>query len=98
MKNRDSSKFVIVNIKVTPGSYRDVVEGWQEGYLRVRLKQIPEKGQANRKLLEYLAEELDIAPSRLSIQCGEKSRLKRIRIDGLTKEDLNQKWGSSTSS
>lgn len=86
-----SDNYVILDVKVTPHARQDSIEGWKEGRLCVRLRQVPEKGKANRQLIEYLAEELDIAPSRLEILSGETSRLKRLRIHGIT-EDALKRW------
>lgn len=91
MKKTDVSKFILVDVKVTPNAYQDAIVGWKEGRLHVRIRQVPEKGKATRRLVEYLAEKLEIAPSRIEILSGEASRFKRLRIEGLTQEDLNQK-------
>jgi uncharacterized protein YggU (UPF0235/DUF167 family) len=43
-------------------------------------------------LIEYLADQLGISKSRLSIQSGETSRLKRVRINGMSYEEVRKKW------
>lgn len=87
----NNGNYFILDVKVTPHARQDKVEGWKEGRLCVRLRQVPEKGKANRQLIEYLADELDIAPSRIEILSGETSRLKRLRIQGIT-EDALKRW------
>lgn len=82
-------KFAIIDVKVTPHSHKDSIEGWKEGRLCIRLRQIPEHGKANRNLIEFLADQLDIAPSNISIISGESSRLKRLKIMGISKEEIN---------
>ena len=88
MQHSDVGKFAILDAKITPHARQDSIEGYKDGRLCVRLRQVPEKGKANRKLIEFLAEELEIAPSRISILSGETSRLKRLRIDGMTQAEL----------
>ncbi|MFH1045435.1 MAG: DUF167 domain-containing protein [Candidatus Omnitrophota bacterium] len=41
----------------------------------------PYHGQANQALKELLAEEFDVAPSRIKIVQGEKSRFKIVEIE-----------------
>lgn len=49
---------------------------------------IPEKGQANRALVELMAETLRMSKSDLSIIRGHSSRNKVIAIKGLTGAEL----------
>jgi len=92
MKSSNPGKHVLVSVKVIPNAPKNHVVGWEDGRLRVRVRGVPEKGHANQILLEFLAEELGIAKTRLTIRSGDKSRLKRIQIEGLTLEDLQKKW------
>jgi uncharacterized protein len=92
MKSPDVGKYVLISVKVIPNASKTQVVGWEEDRLRVRLQGAPEKGRANQKLLELLADELGIAKTRIAIQSGEKNRLKKIRIEGIGEEDLRRKW------
>ena len=57
--------------------------GWNlpDGTWKVKVAAAPEKGKANRALIEFLAEHLGVAKSRIRITSGETSQLKRIRVD-----------------
>ncbi len=94
MKSSEESKFSLIALKVIPNAPKDAIVGWEEERLRVKIRAVPEKGQANRHLLRFLAEQLKIAPSRLSIASGETSRLKRVRIEGLSDAEVRQKFSS----
>ena len=87
------SKSILIQIKLIPNAFKDVILGWEEGRLRIRVQAVPEKGKANKHLLQYLADQLEIAPSRLTIVSGKTSRIKRIRIEGLSEDELHQKLG-----
>jgi len=52
-----------------------------DGTWKIKVAAAPEKGQANRALLEFLSEHLNVAKSRIRIMSGETSQLKRIRVD-----------------
>lgn len=71
---------VILSVKVQPGSKAPGVEKLPDGSFRVRVQAAPDRGRANREVLERLAGFLDVPPSRLSIVRGEGSSSKWIKI------------------
>lgn len=71
-----------IAIKVIPNSSRSEVVGWQEGELRVRIAAVPEKGEANKALIKFLAKELGIAKSHIRLVSGQTNRHKRLFITG----------------
>ena len=95
MKSSEESKFSFIALKVIPNAPKDAIVGWEEERLRVKIRAVPEKGRANQHLIKFLAEQLKIAPSRLSLASGEISRLKRVRIEGLTEAEVRKKLGCS---
>jgi uncharacterized protein (TIGR00251 family) len=73
---------VDIRVKVIPKSSRTELAGYlPDGTWKVKVAAAPEKGQANRALVEFLAEHLGVAKSRIRIVSGETSPLKRIRVD-----------------
>ncbi|MEN6312201.1 MAG: DUF167 domain-containing protein [Acidobacteriota bacterium] len=71
----------LLEIKVQPRSKSPGVETLDGRSFRVRVRAAPDKGRANREVIERLAEYLDIPPSRLTIVRGETSSNKLVRID-----------------
>ena len=73
-----------VEVRVTPrasSSRVDVGRGPDGGIeVRVRVTSAPERGKANREVVELLARELGVAPTSLEIIRGAGSRRKTIRI------------------
>ncbi len=80
-------------VRVTPRAGRDEVVGWRDGVLQVRLRAPPVEGQANEALCRFLAERLGVAPSRVEIVTGATSRNKRVRIEGVSEEELRRRLG-----
>jgi uncharacterized protein (TIGR00251 family) len=68
-------------VKVQARSKSPGIERLTDGSLRVRVLAPPEKGKANREVLERLAEYLDISTSRLKIVRGEASSSKWIKVE-----------------
>ena len=80
-----------VTLKVTPRSGKNIVVGFEGEYLKVRLKAIPEKGNANLALIELLADFFGVAPSRITLIAGQTSRFKRVIISGSSIEELTKR-------
>jgi len=80
-----------VDVRVIPRAGRSGVAGLRDGALLVRLAAAPVDGAANQELIEVLAKALHVPKRSIEIVAGEKSRSKRVRIDGLTRESILQK-------
>ncbi len=71
-----------IRVKVIPKSSKTELVGYlPDGTWKIKLAAAPEKGKANRALVEFLAERFGVAKSRIHIMSGETSQLKRIRVD-----------------
>jgi uncharacterized protein len=71
-----------LRVKVIPKSSKTELAGiLPDGTWKIKIAAVPEKGKANRELIEFLAEKLRVAKSRIHIVSGETSPLKRIRVD-----------------
>lgn len=68
-------------VKVTPKASRSEVVSWNGEVLKVRLKAVPEKGEANDELIRFLAEEFKVAKSLITIVRGHTSREKTVHIE-----------------
>jgi hypothetical protein len=83
--------FIVV--RVTPRAGRDEIAGWQGDELRVRLRAPPVDGRANEALLRLLASRLDVPPSSIELVSGATARVKRVRVEGLSQEELRRRLG-----
>ncbi len=82
----EKNDIVILFITVIPKASQDEVAGiradmFGQNRLLVRLKAVPEKGKANKALIDFIAKKTRIAKSYLSLISGETNRQKNIRID-----------------
>jgi uncharacterized protein (TIGR00251 family) len=78
----------ILSIRTHPGSSKNRIIGEYGGRLKLAVTAAPEKGKANKAVIELLAETLRIHESSIHIISGESSRDKRLLIKGLILEDL----------
>lgn len=76
----------LLRVRVTPKGGRDVIDGPGAdaaglAHMKVRVSAAPENGAANAAVLKLLAKALKLPKSSLSVESGETSRVKIIRID-----------------
>ncbi|MGH7793187.1 MAG: DUF167 domain-containing protein [Thermodesulfobacteriota bacterium] len=87
LKKEESS--ITLEIQVQPRSSRDEISGFQNGRVKVKVTAPPEGGKANEKLREIIGKAFGVAKSKVEIVRGETSRLKTIRIHGVSKDELD---------
>jgi uncharacterized protein (TIGR00251 family) len=79
---------LVVAVRVQPRARRDEVAGEMDGALKVRLQAPAVENRANEALCEYLAALLKMPKSAVRILSGDRSRIKRLEIRGVTKQQL----------
>jgi len=72
---------VILRVRVRPGAREESVRELSGDELEVRVSAPPQKGKANERVRELLAEHFGVSRSRVRILKGESSRRKLIEID-----------------
>ena len=77
---------VIVSIRVIPRAGRSGPAGIRDHALVIRLNAPPLEGAANTELIAVLADLLDVPKRNVTIISGERSRSKRVRVIGTTRE------------
>ncbi len=78
---------MILTIRVIPRASKSAITGRRGDAVVVRLAAPPVDGAANEALIEYLARVFDRPKRDVTILAGEKSRDKRVRIDGIGDAD-----------
>jgi uncharacterized protein (TIGR00251 family) len=73
----------VLDIRVIPRAPRTRVDGTRGGAILIRLAAPPVDGAANDALVAFLAETLALPRRQIRILSGEKSRDKRVAIEGL---------------
>lgn len=85
---RHGGACVIVRVRLTPKSSKDVVDGVEatvEGpAFKARVRAVPSEGEANAALLKLLAKWLGVGQGSLRVAKGGKSRVKSVEITGNT--------------
>ncbi len=72
-------------IKVIPRSKKSEIVGrMADGTLKIRLKAIPENGEANAELQRFLADALDLSKEDIQIVSGFTDPRKLVKLPDLT--------------
>ena len=77
-----------ISVYVQPRASKTAVAGMHDGCVKIRLAAPPVDGAANAALVEFIAERLGIAKSRVRIVSGASSRRKVVEVDAVTAERL----------
>jgi uncharacterized protein len=79
---------VILSVRVQPRASKDELAGEMNGALKIRLQAPAVENHANDALIEFLAELLKTPKSAVRILSGDRSRMKRIEICGVTGQQI----------
>jgi uncharacterized protein (TIGR00251 family) len=81
IKSKQPAKLLL---KVKPGAKQNSVDGWiminDKEYLKLSIHSAPEKGKANKAIIDYLAKELSLPKSAVTIVAGKTAQFKVINL------------------
>ncbi|MCC7434645.1 MAG: DUF167 domain-containing protein [Methanoregulaceae archaeon] len=79
----------LLDIRVQPRAKR-MAHAWEGDTLKVWTTAAPTDGQANEAVIAYLASQLKLGKSKLTLVSGERHRNKRIEVDGLDLDEIRE--------
>src|ERR671918_1601608 len=83
-----SKEGVILEAFVQPRAVRTVVAGVHGTALKIKVAAPPVDGKANEALRVFVADLLGVARSRVELVAGSGTRHKRLRINGVTPDEI----------
>lgn len=72
---------LVIEVKVVPGSKKQLFGLDKQGVIKCMLKSQPENGKANDELIKLLSKTLQIPPKEIKIICGQTGRKKLIKLN-----------------
>jgi len=87
---QETAQGIFVKCKVIPNAGKNQIAGWENDEIRIRIAAPPEKGAANKELVEYLANYLSIAKSCIEVVQGQTSRHKRLLLVDISLDELKK--------
>lgn len=82
-----------IAVKAIPNAPQNQVVGWLGDALKVKVHAPALEGRANDELRDFLADTLGLPRRAVTVISGEKSRQKRLRIDGLDLDEIRARLG-----
>jgi uncharacterized protein (TIGR00251 family) len=83
---RAASGGILIHVRVTPKASSDAVLGLEERadgtVLKVKVRALPDKGEANEAVIALIAKWLSEPKTGLKVAAGGKARLKQIFVAG----------------
>jgi uncharacterized protein len=79
---------VVLTVRVQPRASRNEIARVMDGALKVRVQAPAVDNRANVAVCEYLAQILKRPKSAVRILTGERSRIKRVEIEGVTEQQV----------
>ncbi len=83
----------LLELHIVPRASRTEIQGWHGGAVKIRLQAPPVDGKANRVLLEFLGQALNLPAARLTLVSGAAGRRKRVRVAGLSGAEVQRRLG-----
>jgi uncharacterized protein (TIGR00251 family) len=75
---------VIVRVHTQPGATHPGLAGVHGDALKVRVREVAERGRANRAVEAVLADVFDVPRSSVAVTAGTTAQAKRVRVTGVT--------------
>ena len=79
-----SENSVNIQVQIQPKSSRNQIVGFHDGRLKIKIAAPPVDGKANESLIEFLAKTFKISKSNIKILKGHTSKLKTIKLSGIS--------------
>ena len=95
MSLRVTEKPVRIAVQGHPGAKRNEVVRFEEGVWHIKIAAPATEGKANKELIEFLSKVLDISKSRINIDKGMTGHRKLIELQGVTKENAEERLKKS---
>ncbi len=81
---------VYLAVRVQPKASREEVRVEPGGRIRIALTAPPVEGEANNALIAFLSKRLGVPRRAIGIAGGEKSREKRLVLEGITRKEVEE--------
>lgn len=86
-----STKLTRIFIKVQPNAGRNQVVDFNNNVWKVKIAAPPDKGKANKEIIEFISDILGLRKDSITILKGETSHNKLIAITGINQEEVTAK-------
>ena len=88
----DGKNGAAIAVRITPRTVKNEIFAiLDDGTVKIRLTAPPDECKANKALIKYLSDVLDLPSSNIEIVAGQTGHDKLVSIIGMTSESVQQK-------
>lgn len=80
----------VINCLATPRASRNALTAWHDGRLKIALAAPPVDGEANKTLVKFMAEVLNVPKSSVSVSSGLTGRRKSVTVSNLSANEATK--------
>ncbi len=81
IKNLANNKEIYFRVRISPGADKTEIKGkMADGTLKIAVSAPPENGRANKALVDFLAEELEVRKYQVKIVSGLSDKSKLVKV------------------
>ena len=85
---KNSTRIVV---QVQPNSRKNEIIKFEDGVLKLKISAPPVKGKANKELIVFLSDLLEVGKRNITIEKGLTSKRKGLVIEGLTLDEITSR-------
>jgi uncharacterized protein len=90
----DSVKATRIMVKVQPGAHRSELAGLAAGVWKIKIAAPADKGKANRELIDFLSDKLDVPKAGITILKGLTSHNKTLLVQSISAAEIETRLAS----
>lgn len=79
---------VVIDIYVQPGAKNTIAVGLHDNRPKIKIAAEPTDGKANKEVIKFFAELLNLKQKDIEIISGDKSRIKRLAVFDISQETI----------
>ena len=87
----ETDNSIVFKVKVVPGSSRTALCGLHGDMVKIKVAAAPEKGKANKCLLDFLSKKLGVRKNAVKIVSGQGNPVKSVQVMGISVVQLLNK-------
>lgn len=80
---------MLIEVLIQTKTSKDEITGFHDGRLKIKISAPPVNGRANKRLIELISRHFGIPKSNVDIIKGKSSRLKTVKVSGISGESFN---------
>mgnify|MGYP001772666977 CR=1 FL=1 len=71
---------MIIKVKAKPKASKEYVKELSENFYEVAVKEVPQKGKANERIIELLSEHFNLPKTKIKLISGSASKIKVFEL------------------